>query len=101
MDPFLLGEILYSFACLGLVACVSDQMDSRGRLEVNLDTPISLGFWGLQVGKKIRQDGESPDRQDSWTSMEAYLHLRERAQITSCYCPECAAKAMEEIRRQA
>ncbi len=43
--------------------------------------------------KKIRDD------KGYWTQVESYVSQRTQAEFTHGYCPECAAKVMEEIKR--
>ena len=52
------------------------------------------------VCKKIRNDsGRHPGTGD-WITIEKFIHEQAELDITSCYCPDCAKKTMDEFTRK-
>jgi len=47
--------------------------------------------------KKIRLEGATPERQDSWIAVEQYIQERTDAEFTHGVCPECAGRLYPEI----
>lgn len=50
------------------------------------------------VCKKFQDDTGKPPGKGEWLSIEQYLWKNTKLNISSSYCPECAAKAMAEIK---
>ena len=51
------------------------------------------------VCKSIRDDTGREPGTGKWTQMENYIRDKGGVGVTSTYCPECAKKAKEELRR--
>ena len=51
------------------------------------------------VCKSIRDDTGKEPGTGKWTQMENYIRDKGGVGVTSTYCPECAKKAKEELRR--
>jgi DNA-binding NtrC family response regulator len=52
------------------------------------------------VCKKIRKDtGRELDR-GSWVSVEQFMHEQARLDITSSYCPECAQRTLQQLKKE-
>lgn len=51
------------------------------------------------VCKKIRDDTNVEPGAGEWIDVEAYLHRRAGVDVTSSYCPECAARAREDLEK--
>jgi len=51
------------------------------------------------VCKKIRDDSGRDPGSGNWIQMENYIRDMGGVEVTATYCPECAKKEKEEIRR--
>ncbi len=51
------------------------------------------------VCKKIRDDAGKTPGDGSWMSVEAYLNVKGKIQVTSTYCPACYQREIEKIRQ--
>ena len=51
------------------------------------------------VCKKIRDDSGRDPGSGNWIQMENYIRDMGRVEVTATFCPECAKKEKEEIRR--
>ncbi len=47
---------------------------------------------------KIRAENADPKLQQSWISLEAYIHKNTNAQLTHSICPDCMAKHYPKLR---
>jgi hypothetical protein len=50
--------------------------------------------------KRIRKPGTDPEQQESWETVERYVHDRTGVQFSHGFCPECGMKHYGEVLRE-
>jgi len=95
--PFSFYEALFESLFIALLAVGVMHLTRKLTLRVTeLESLLPI----CSFCKRIRKPDSDPEKQESWETMEHYIHARTGSQFSHGLCPECLEKHYgEELRR--